>query len=83
MNPALAKQDVLVLTHNPCAPIGRLCQTYRLTSKPWNELLKDRAHQEEVSRKLATDERSIMLYKKMLTVLDRKRQVYGEFEQVD
>lgn len=43
---------------------------------------RDRAHQDEVSRKLATDERSIMLYKKMLTVLDRKRQVYGEFEQV-
>lgn len=43
---------------------------------------RDRAHQDEVLRKLATDERSIMLYKKMLTVLDRKRQVYGEFEQV-
>jgi uncharacterized protein YbaA (DUF1428 family) len=43
---------------------------------------RDRAHQNEVAKKLATDERSIKLYQKLLTILDRKRQVYGEFEQV-
>jgi uncharacterized protein YbaA (DUF1428 family) len=43
---------------------------------------RDRVHQDEVSKKLATDEHSVMLYQKMLTILDRQRQVYGEFEQV-